>query len=52
MMFPEEEVRQFLVDKYPELTNKINTLDYSIVEYTHNENSDDFKVLVTVNKNL
>ena len=50
MMVSEEEIKKILVAEYPELTNKINTLAYEVVVYSHSEGGEYFEVLVSVNK--
>lgn len=50
MVVSEESIKEFLIKKYPQLLDKIKTLDYEMVSYTQAENVAYFDIKVLVNK--
>lgn len=52
MMFREQELKDWLVQKYPELANKIGSLNYEIINSNTDTEKTTFNISVSVNKDL
>lgn len=50
IMFSEQAVKDWLIKKYPYLASKINSLKYTIINYSIDNNGDRFNIRVLINK--